>query len=82
MGKIEKQGLDYDSELMIKAASGGMLQVEMGKQVAARAATPEAKQFAQKMVADHTKANAELMALTTKKISPYPLPLAMNTPKC
>ena len=67
MGKIEKEGLDYDSEFMTKAASGGMLEVEMGKQVAARAATPEAKQFAQKMIADHTKANAELMALTAKK---------------
>lgn len=66
-GKVEEKGLNYDSEFMTKAASGGMLEVELGKQVAARAATPEAKEFAQKMVTDHTKANAELMALATKK---------------
>lgn len=65
-GKQEKKGLNYDSEFMTKAASGGMLEVELGKLVEARAVTPEAKQFAQQMVADHTKANAELMALATK----------------
>jgi putative membrane protein len=44
-----------------------MLEVELGKQVVARAITPQAKEFAQKMVDDHTKGNAELMALATKK---------------
>ena len=67
MGKIEKKGMEYDSEFMTKAASGGMLEVELGKQVATRAVTPEARKFAQQMVADHTKANAALMVLATKK---------------
>lgn len=67
MGKIEEKGLDYDSEFLTKAASGGMLEVELGKQVVARAVTPQAKEFAQKMIDDHTKGNAELMALATKK---------------
>lgn len=66
-GKVEEKGLNYDSEFMAKAASGGMLEVEMGKQVVARAVTPQAKEFAQKMIDDHTKGNAELMALATKK---------------
>lgn len=66
-GKIEEKGKDYDSEFLTKAASGGMLEVEMGKQVAARAVTPQAKEFAQKMIDDHTKGNAELMALATQK---------------
>ncbi|WP_210513907.1 DUF4142 domain-containing protein [Hymenobacter terricola] len=66
-GKIEDKGLKYDSEFMTKAASGGMLEVEMGKQVAARAVTPNAKKYAQQMISDHTKGNAELMALATKK---------------
>lgn len=66
-GKIEEKGLDYDSEFLTKAASGGMLEVEMGKQVLARAVTPQAREFAQKMIDDHTKGNAELMALATKK---------------
>ena len=67
MGKIEKKGMEYDSEFLTKAASDGMLEVELGKQVAARAVTPEVKKFAQQMVADHTKANVELMALAAKK---------------
>ncbi|MBF9141525.1 DUF4142 domain-containing protein [Hymenobacter properus] len=67
MGDIEKKGMDYDSEFMTKAASGGMLEVELGKQVVARAITPQAKEYAQKMIDDHTKGNAELMALATKK---------------
>ncbi|MBD2723088.1 DUF4142 domain-containing protein [Hymenobacter armeniacus] len=66
-GKLEEKNMNYDSEFLTKAASGGMLEVELGKQVAARALTPEAKQFAQQMVSDHTKSNAELMALATKK---------------
>ena len=67
MGKIEKKGMEYDSEFLTKAASDGMLEVELGKQVAARAVTPEVKKFAQQMVADHTKANVELMALAARK---------------
>ncbi|WP_071885833.1 DUF4142 domain-containing protein [Hymenobacter sedentarius] len=66
-GKLEEKKMDYDSEFLTKAASGGMLEVELGKQVATRAVTPQAKEFAQKMVTDHTKANAELKALAAKK---------------
>ena len=67
VGEVEKKFLDFDSEFMAKAASGGLLEVEMGRQVAARATTPQAKEFAQKMVADHTKSNAELKALAARK---------------
>lgn len=76
MGKIEKKGMEYDAEFMAKAASGGMLEVKMGKQVAARAVTPQAKEFAQKMVSDHTKANAELLALAAKKNITLPTALS------
>ncbi|MGY3090730.1 putative membrane protein [Hymenobacter sp. UYAg731] len=76
MGKVEKTGMDYDSEFMAKAASGGMLEVEMGKQVAARAVTPDAKKFAEQMVSDHSKANAELMALAAKKNITLPTTLS------
>ncbi|MDO7885882.1 DUF4142 domain-containing protein [Hymenobacter cheonanensis] len=62
-----REDKEYDSEFMTKAASGGMLEVELGKVVAQRATTAEARQFAQQMVTDHTKANAELKALAAKK---------------
>ena len=56
-----------DSEFLTKAASGGMLEVQMGKEVAKRATTPGARQAAEKMVSDHTKGNTELKALAAKK---------------
>ncbi len=81
MGEVEKKGMDFDSEFMTKAASGGMLEVELGRQVAARAITPEAKQFAQKMIADHSKSNAELKALAAKKNITLPLTLGEDQAK-
>jgi putative membrane protein len=71
----------YDSEFMTKAASGGMLEVELGKVVAQRATTAEAKQFAQQMVTDHTKANNELKALAAKKDIKLPASLGDDQKK-
>jgi putative membrane protein len=62
-----KDDKEYDSEFMTKAASGGILEVALGKEVTQRATSPEAKQAAQMMVTDHTKANTELKALAAKK---------------
>lgn len=56
-----------DSEFLTKAASGDMLEVQMGKEVVKRATTAGARQAAQQMVSDHTKAGAELKALAAKK---------------
>ena len=58
---------DYNTEFMTKAASGGMLEVELGKYVAQHATTPEAKKFAEMMVKDHTPVNEEMMALARRK---------------
>lgn len=61
-GVSMKDGDDF----MTKAAQGGMAEVEMGKLAASKAQSPEVKAFAQRMVADHTKANTELKALAAK----------------
>jgi len=58
---------DYDSEFLTKAASGGMLEVELGKLVLKRGTRADAKAFAQQMVTDHSQANAELMGLAQRK---------------
>jgi putative membrane protein len=50
-----------------KAGAGGAAEVEMGKLGAQKATNAEVKAFAQKMVADHTKANKELMAAAKAK---------------
>jgi putative membrane protein len=49
-------------EFAKKAGAAGAAEVEMGKLGVEKATDAEVKAFAQKMVADHTKANKELMA--------------------
>lgn len=71
----------FDSEFMAKAASGGMLEVQLGEQLAKKATTPEAKQFAQQMVTDHTKNNAELKALAAQKNIALPTTLGKDQQK-
>lgn len=50
-----------------KAGEAGVAEVEMGKLGAAKASNADVKAFAQKMVADHTKANKELAAVAKAK---------------
>ncbi len=56
-----------DSEFMMKAAQGGMAEVELGKLASEKAANAEVKKFGQMMMEDHSNANTELKALATKK---------------
>ena len=56
-----------DRDFLMDAAMGGLMEVELGR-VAAQQGTSEAvKQFGQRMVDDHSKANQELMTLATSK---------------
>lgn len=56
-----------DTEFMNEAASGGMMEVELGQLAANKAVSADVKKFAQMMVDDHTKANGELKALAAQK---------------
>ncbi|RYE89856.1 MAG: DUF4142 domain-containing protein, partial [Cytophagaceae bacterium] len=56
----------YDTEFMTKAASGGMLEVQLGQQVAQKAVSSQTKMIGEAMVKDHTKANDELKAMAAK----------------
>lgn len=49
------------------AAQGGMAEVSISKLAADKASDPDVKQFAQRMVDDHSKANAELTGLASSK---------------
>lgn len=55
------QPLD-DATFVTKAASGGLLEVELGKLAATKAKNDDVKKFGEQMVKDHTKANEELKA--------------------
>jgi putative membrane protein len=52
---------------MTRAAEGGMAEIETGKLAVSKAQNAEVKQFAQQMIADHTRANNELKTLAGKK---------------
>jgi putative membrane protein len=54
-------------EFAKKAGAAGAAEVQMGKLGAQKATDAEVKAFAQKMVADHMKANKELMAAAKGK---------------
>ena len=56
-----------DRKFMEKAAQGGMAEVELGKLATQKASASEVKQFGQRMVDDHSKANDQLKQLATSK---------------
>ena len=56
-----------DRNFLMKAAQGGMAEVELGQIASQRASDPQVKQFAQRMVTDHTKANDQLKQLAAAK---------------
>jgi putative membrane protein len=49
------------------AAMGGMMEVELGRMAAQQGSSDAVKQFGQRMVDDHSKANEELMSLASSK---------------
>jgi putative membrane protein len=56
-----------DSKFVHDAAVGGMAEVEMGRLAAEKASSADVKQFGQRMVDDHGKANQELKGLASAK---------------
>lgn len=56
-----------DKEFVMRAAQGGMTEVELGKEASEKGGTSEVKDFGNRMVKDHTAANDELKSLAEKK---------------
>ena len=50
-----------------KAAEANLAEVELGKLAAERASSPQVKQFGQRMVDDHTKANDQLKQVASEE---------------
>lgn len=56
-----------DHKFVMEAAMGGLMEVELGRVAAQQGASDAVKQFGQRMVDDHSKANTELTTLATSK---------------
>lgn len=56
-----------DSDFMMKAAQGGLAEVDMGYMASSKATNPDVKKFGDRMVTDHSKANDELKQLAATK---------------
>lgn len=64
------------NEFAMKAATGGMLEVALGRLAQEKGSSAAVKEFGAMMVMDHTKANDEMKALAAKKN--ITLPTAMG----
>ena len=63
MGNMTTQ----DRNFVMEAAMGGMMEVELGRIAAQQGMSDAVKQFGQRMVDDHSKANEELMTIASSK---------------
>jgi putative membrane protein len=64
-----------DHQFVIDAARGGMAEVELGKLAGEKAESAQVKQFGQRMVTDHGKANDELKSIAQQKSITMPTAL-------
>jgi len=58
---------DKDKEFVTKASQGGTAEVSLGQMAAAKATNNDVKEFGNRMVTDHSKANDELKQLAANK---------------
>ncbi|HEX7316482.1 MAG TPA: DUF4142 domain-containing protein [Pyrinomonadaceae bacterium] len=65
-GGMMKMSSD-DRKFMMMAATGGMAEVEMARLALEKSSNDAVKQYAQKMIDDHTAANNELMQVASMK---------------
>lgn len=59
-------GTRGDARFVHQAAEGGMLEVELGKLAVQKASNEKVKEFGQRMIDDHTKANDQLKSVAAK----------------
>lgn len=56
-----------DARFAMKAAQGGMAEVQLGKLAAEKGGSPDVKAFGQQMVDDHSKANDQLKSVASQE---------------
>ena len=80
-GSADKKIAGADQKFMMKAASGGKAEVELGRLASERGSSDAVKQFGQRMVTDHGKANKELAQLAQQKGVTLPTGMDANHKK-
>lgn len=70
-----------DKKFVMKAAQGGKMEVELGNLAMQNASSDAVKQFAQRMVNDHGKANEELASMASQKGVTLPTDVASDGKK-
>ncbi len=63
----QKMAKSADTAFAMKAAQGGVAEVQLGKLAAEKAGSPDVKSFGQMMADDHSKANDQLKAVAEKE---------------
>lgn len=56
-----------DQSFLREAAAGGLAEVELGQLAAEKSSNPDVRKFAERMVADHSKANDQLKNIAAQK---------------
>ena len=79
--KFEDASLEDDSEFAVSAADAGMMEVQLATLALSNGSSAKVKEFAQKMLEDHKKANDELKALAQKKNISLPAALSEEKQK-
>jgi putative membrane protein len=79
--KFEETDLEDDTDFAVKAADGGMLEVQLAQLALTKASSSKVKEFAQKMIDDHSKANEELKSLAQTKNITLPTTLSDENQK-
>jgi putative membrane protein len=59
-----------DQQFVMKASAADLAEINLGRVAARQASDPAVKQFAQRLVDDHTKASADLLRIANKRSLP------------
>lgn len=79
--KFDNSSLEKDADFAVKAANGGLLEVQLGNLALTNASSAAVKQFGQMMIEDHSKASEELGKLAAAKNITIPAVLSSKAQK-
>ncbi len=78
----DSPGTFSDDQFVAKAAKSGSTEVELGKLAMNRSERTEVKNFGERLMNDHTKANNELLSLAGKKAIAVPKKVDAKQQEC